>query len=1002
MGNVIENILFAIAICDISFVVRMLLDERKKSKINRWFCIYALCGAIWSYCFGKLTAQTDVDMAYMYRSIGIFGVFASLIMLAFLMTEWLEIRKWVKNTIRVISVVGIFLYPANIRRGCVEFFHTSFGMSYSFKFDFWGLVYVSYTVLLSILYFVILIGVIRKANTPRNKFIVKKVFTALGGLVLGNIFDTLLPMIGYVAIPASTFFQFICTVGIFVVARSLDESQLTEANSGKHIFHALQTAVLVYNPKRVLVQASDEAVRLLHLEGRKNTVVPLTEIFELEDDTLGAEENNRTFEADIRGESVHCSITIHRLTDDFGEMTGYLVSVTDVTQKQLFIEELEKERQRADKANNAKSAFLANMSHEIRTPINTVLGMNEMIRRESTQKIIRGYSNNIKNAGEALLSIINDILDFSKVEAGQMELVEAEYDTRKMLSGIICMFNLRCSEKGLAFKVDVDRKLPARLYGDEVRIRQILINLLNNAVKYTNAGGVEFYIDTFISGGECILTFTVKDTGIGIKKEYLNTLFDPFVRCDTEQTHSIEGTGLGLNIVNAIAKLMGAEIKVDSELGKGSEFRITLRQTIHDATPIGDIGMEDLEEEKNQVYRESFTAPDARILLVDDNRMNLEVVKGLLKKTLVRIDSVTSGQECIECVKRHSYDMVFIDHMMPGMDGIETIKAIKAMNNIENKSHKAKFVVLTANAIKGVRKMYIEAGFDDYLSKPVEASTLESFIRRFLPAKLVRTENGTQILTVADSADGIINQISNEEAGEQPGNTEVSGGAISGALSGTSADKLMGISTDISRPDYGDKSQILARYGINLAQGLEYCGDLETYEETARIFAESVEEQKEKLGYYRQVKDIENYRILIHGIKSGARTMGFGKLYEYAYSQEKQCAAGVFDEIQSEGTVPEGYLDVMLEGLTEAFDIKQEIPYSAKQHKPITTDEIWDERNRIVTMLDNFEEGQAMSELSKLLEYEIGEENAAIVASTISYIKKYDFDGAAAEASKIR
>lgn len=978
MGNVLENILFAIAICDVSFVVRMLLGERKKSRSNRWFCVYALSGAVWSYCFGKLAAQTDIEMAYIYRSIGIFGVFASIILLSFLLSSWLDIRKWVKHTVRVISLLGIVLYPFNIRPECAEFFHTSFGMSYTLEFDFWGFVYVAYTVLLSIIYFITLFYVIRKNNTPRNRFIVRKVFIALGGLVLGNIFDTLLPMVGYVAIPASTFFQFFCTVGIFLVARTLDESQLTEANSGRSIFHALETAILVYNPDKVLVQASDEAVRLLHLEGKKNTVLPLSQIFDIEDDSVADNQNKRTIEANVRGENTHCSITIHKIWDEFGEHIGFLVSVSDVTEKQLFIEELEKERQRADKANSAKSAFLANMSHEIRTPINTVLGMNEMIRRESADEIIRGYSGNIKNAGEALLSIINDILDFSKVEAGQMEIVEAEYDTRKMLSGIIYMYSLRCSEKGLAFKTDIDNSIPSKLFGDEIRIRQILMNLLSNAVKYTSEGYVELSIDTFIAGPECILTFTVRDTGIGIKKEYLDSLFDPFVRFDLERNRNIEGTGLGLNIVKALVKLMGAEIKVSSNDGHGTEFCVTIRQTVHDMTPMGDISDTEIVQERETAYRESFTAPEARILLVDDNRMNLEVIKGLLKKTLIKIDAVISGQECINCVRKNKYDLLFIDHMMPGMDGMEVLKVIRAMSEEENKSYGAKVIVLTANAIKGVRKMYLEAGFDDYLSKPVEASQLEDFIRKYLPTQLVRTTDGSEVLLVADKAEDMIAMKEQEQ-----------GAAVETA--------------DDMDTEFAIKSRILESYGINLSKGLEYCSDLETYEETARVFKDSVGEIKKNLETFRNDRDIENYRILIHGVKSNARTMGFGKLYEYAYAQEKECAAGEFDGVVADANTPENYLDIMMQGLSEAFGLDQEADsYEVMDHEPITTDEIWDERNRIVSMLDNFEEGEAMDALKNLLRYDIGEENARIVRNAMSFITKYDFDAATIEVTKIR
>ncbi len=424
MGNLLENILFATALCDIVFALNMLLGEKGKLRINRLFSAYALGGAIWSFCFGALINTESEETAYFLRCVGMFGVFSSLILLSILILGWVDLKMSVKKAIKLFALGFIVIYPFNIRRGSVEFFRTSWGMSYTLKFDFFGLLYVIFTVMLSLIYFAMVFRLISKKSSAKNKFIGKRVFIALGGLVLGNVFDTVLPSFGYVAVPLSTFFQFVCTVCMYSLMLSVAESQLTEANAGRYIFHLVNTSMLICDTNRNLVQASEAAVRFLDLAEKKGNPLNLSELFEIKDDEMRLwEAEQASFEAPARANGKHCLVNIYSMRDVFGEKTGNLVSVHDVTERYKIMNELEKERQRADEANNAKSDFLARMSHEIRTPINTVLGMNEMIRRESLDRQILHYSSNIGVAGESLLSIINDILDVSKVEAGQMKIV---------------------------------------------------------------------------------------------------------------------------------------------------------------------------------------------------------------------------------------------------------------------------------------------------------------------------------------------------------------------------------------------------------------------------------------------------------------------------------------------------------------------------------------------------------------------------------------------------
>ncbi len=394
------------------------------------------------------------------------------------------------------------------------------------------------------------------------------------------------------------------------------------------------------------------------------------------------------------------------------------------------------EKMNAEKANKAKSDFLANMSHEIRTPINAVMGMNEMILRECKDENIIEYSQNIQSASSNLLSIINDILDFSKIEAGKMEIVEVSYYLSSLLNDVVNMIQIKANQKNLKFEIKINKSLPSILWGDEVRVRQVIINILNNAVKYTKEGSVFLDVDGEIEENMLYLKIAVKDTGIGIKEEDRGRLFGHFERLDIEKNRNVEGTGLGLAITYSLVQQMNGTLDVESEYGVGSTFTVRLPQKIEDGAEIGDFQEKYRSYMKSKKeYHESFQAPDAKVLIVDDNNMNLLVVKNFLKKTMVQVTTCQSGQSCLELMEQNKYHIVFLDHMMPGMDGIETLKQSKQMQ--VNASKDAIMVALTANAIVGVREMYLAEGFDDYLSKPVRGHELEEMMRKYLPEELV-------------------------------------------------------------------------------------------------------------------------------------------------------------------------------------------------------------------------------------------------------------------------
>ena len=414
-----------------------------------------------------------------------------------------------------------------------------------------------------------------------------------------------------------------------------------------------------------------------------------------------------------------------------GKVFGTIYALVDETEHVRYMAELQKQRDIADNANAAKSRFLANMSHEIRTPINAVLGMDEMILRESREETIRTYASDIMSAGKTLLSLINDILDLSKVEEGRMEIVPVQYELATLINDLVNMISDRAVKKSLKFNVEVNENIPHVLLGDEMRIRQCALNVLTNAVKYTEKGSVLLKIDYSEKDWENIyLKFTVSDTGIGMKEEDIEKLFQPYQRIEEARNRAIEGTGLGMSITRQLLELMGTELEVTSEYGKGSTFTFAIEQQIIDPDKIGDYANKFSDKKENSyTYRELFHAPDARILVVDDTEMNLTVMQSLLKQTQIHIDTASTGKDAITLTTVNKYDVLFIDHMMPDMDGIETLKKIR--ENMKNQGTPA--VALTANAVSGARDNYISSGFSDYLSKPVDSTLLEKMLYTYLP-----------------------------------------------------------------------------------------------------------------------------------------------------------------------------------------------------------------------------------------------------------------------------
>lgn len=411
---------------------------------------------------------------------------------------------------------------------------------------------------------------------------------------------------------------------------------------------------------------------------------------------------------------------------------GRLYVLGNRTEAIRYTRQIEKERDRADEANAAKSLFLSKMSHEIRTPMNAVVGMTDILLRKNPEEPDLTYLETIKSSGNALLDIINDILDFSKIESGKMEIVNSDYNLLTTIEELKVVFATRIGEKPIRMLYEIDEKLPAKLHGDAVRIRQVIINLVNNAVKFTESGYIKLKVDVEPKESDFVnIKISVQDTGPGIREEDLQRLFESFTRVDMQKNHAKEGTGLGLAISKQLVELMDGSIGVESTYGVGSNFYFVIPQKVIDATYAKDV--ERKAEEKKIDY---FEAPEAQVLLVEDNPVNMRVAQGLLKPLKLKMDVAENGLAALDKVREKKYDIILMDHMMPVMDGIEASKKIRQME--EEYYKRVPIIALTANAISGAKEEFLEAGMNDFVSKPIQIEMMLKVLKKWLPKELIK------------------------------------------------------------------------------------------------------------------------------------------------------------------------------------------------------------------------------------------------------------------------
>ncbi len=733
LGQIFSCILIAFGAA--SFYMGISASRKKFRAYSGNLILGILCFAssIWSFGFAMVFLTDNVSIAYWGRTVGMIGVFAYLILAQFLVGALGDLPKQMYIIVCVLSLFGALIYVPTILPSQTTFYISEYGMTYVFKSGLINNIYTAYTVVYAVNMLLSIIFLLKRAKTKRSKVNGHRMIVTVAIIFTGMILDTVLPTFGFGAVPGSSLTQFLGTLVIYYAIVDYNQTRITPMNMSRYVYSFVNEPIMVFDLMGKLNIVNDAGKRTFKetLDICKPDETYVSNVFKLPMDYFGFEGDNRTDSTTSVIGDIPVEIQTNRIRDKYGDTVGYIMTIKDMTQIRSMMNSLVEEKQRADANNLAKSFFLANMSHEIRTPLNAIVGFSEILLKSDLSAADRDATEDICNSAYNLLAIINDILDISKIESGRMELNEQEYALKDVIKDAYLITQTLASKKSLQLSMDIAEDLPSRVLGDATRVRGILVNILNNAVKYTRQGSVKLVgrVER-LSTKDALFTFQVIDTGIGIRKEDMDVLFESFKQVDLKSNTGIEGTGLGLAIVKGFLNLMDGDISVESEYGVGSTFTMKFHQQIVDDTPIGKITAGPSGEKKSAISDIKF--PGVRVLAVDDNRVNLKVVSRTLQRYEMDVTTADSGMESLELCKSNAYDIILMDHMMPGMDGVEAMQKIREFGGIYAAGGACKIVALTANAISGVREEMIAAGFDDYLSKPIEFPKMEALFASYV------------------------------------------------------------------------------------------------------------------------------------------------------------------------------------------------------------------------------------------------------------------------------
>lgn len=798
-----------------------LAEKRRRTTIKLLVALMGLGSAIWSSGFGVLYLTKNVDTAYYARCFGLLGIFIFLISIQLLINAITAVPKVWELFFFLLSLSGIPIYFILIDRSQMVFFLDRWGMTYIFRDGLPHVLYTVYAPMMAVTLFISILYMIRHKGTRRHRTLGKRFILTELLVIFGAVLDVIFPLMKLPTVPGSAIFQFCAFAMCLHAVSGMEKTYITIPNMSEFVYYSLSVPIVVYDYSGKAKIVNDATCDFLgqKREDLLKSGASIEQLFVLEEENvLDFEGQKKSFHSVCRYNDAQCQVSIDKITDSYEDNIGFIIIIDDVTKQVNTVKRLEEARFEAESANRAKSVFLANMSHEIRTPMNAIVGFSDLLLTRDLPEEEMGFARDIRDSAQNLLGIINDILDISKIESDKMELVLGEYKVAQMFHEICFMMEPFASRKQLQFLAELDDELPSTLIGDATRLREILINLINNAVKYTEKGQVIFRIKLVsVVGSQAWIRYEVDDTGIGIPEEEQGRIFEIFTQVNRNVHKGIEGSGLGLAIVYNLVKMMGGKISVKSEVGAGSKFIVDVPQRVvdhitigedsyrHDTPPVSTIG--------NLKFR------NTTVLAVDDSPVNLRVAVNLLNCYGITAETAESGEEAIRMCREKEYPLVFMDQMMPGMDGVEAMKHIRQLSPFYALDGECEIIALTANAVSGAEEELVGAGFDAYISKPIQIDKLEDTLLRFLP-------KGLQYYEAVEAA------------------------------------------PQENVPD-------LVLPGVDLEKGLLQCGgNWDAYVQVLKLFLSNAPKMLRSMDRELEQGDLANYTIHIHGTKSLCYSIG--------------------------------------------------------------------------------------------------------------------------------
>jgi len=712
--------------------IRFAMKKKPNTPLNRTVFALTISSTIWSLGMGMMSIQTNLTYAYYWRIFGILGTFMFMMAVQKSMCIISELPNKAQVWLNGISYLGIIVFLMYIVPGQTTFVHTTIGVSFYFTMNIVNIIYASYFTIVcgniaAVTFHTIKRHPLQRTRNDAKRFVIVEMLVFAGALT-----DMVMPVFGMTAFPGSAITHFWGVVIYYYAIKQMYRSTINISNMSEFVYDSLDIPVLVFDADynlRISNGSSDSFLGVKY-DSETNQIVRISDIFNTDDSIYDFEERSTIKQATCLHNDARCELAISKICDKYGDIIGYILIANDLTEHELVITKLEQAKLAADSANMSKSLFLANMSHEIRTPLNAIIGFSQIALSEDMDAHAKEYFSDINQSGETLLAIINDVLNISKIELGQNELKCNNYKPAKLFKDLELITSVPAGKKGLKLNINIDSSVPNELYGDKDKLREILINLLNNSVKYTKQGEITFDVSWKQGSGSqsdmAYMIYKVTDTGIGIKPENLESIFDKFHRVDSQLNSSTEGTGLGLSITKGLVEMMDGDISVESEYGVGSTFTVTIPQKVINSAPI---------QLETSVLSEIKTAKvnlkDLTFLAVDDNGVNLRVISTIMKKYNIKHQVINSGKGAINLCKENRYDIILMDQMMPEMDGVEAMKQIRSIPGYE-KGSASKLVALTANVIEGTKETLLLEGFDGYLGKPLTLKAFEGMLKEQL------------------------------------------------------------------------------------------------------------------------------------------------------------------------------------------------------------------------------------------------------------------------------